>query len=149
MAAPFGGWKVFHTAGFRPKSKLDWAWQPAALETPGNMCVDEFGAMERYRHFMEERDRRSISWVAAIERNPDWSGVNKGWHVHAMWTAEGDIWRTKSFRRWADQWGNNKVEPVRQQIHVEQYIAKYVLDDLSLVDFQVNGSLWHALREVA
>src|SRR5262245_49825169 len=96
MAEPVGGWKCFHTAGFRPKSKLDWAGKPVAAEIPGNMARDEFDAMARYKRYMQERDRRSISWVAAIERNPDFSGVSKGWHIHSMWTAEGDIWRTSS-----------------------------------------------------
>jgi hypothetical protein len=143
MAGPFGGWKCFHTASWRPKSHRDWSWRPESVEIPGNMPANEFDAMDRYKRFMQERERRQISWCAAIERNPDWSGVNKGWHVHAMWTAEADIWRTKSFKRWANQWGNNKLEPVRQQRNVEAYVAKYVLDDLSLVEFQVNGSLWH------
>jgi len=148
MATPVGGWKCFHTASFRPKARLDWAWKPDGVETPGNMCVDEFDAMDRYRRFMQERDRRKLSWVAAIERNPDWSGINKGWHVHAMWTAEGDLYRKTSWERWKQQWGNNWLEAVRKQGDVEAYVAKYVLDDLSLVEFQVNGSLWHYHRKI-
>lgn len=148
MAMPVGGWKCFHTAGFAPKNKLDWAWQGEVVH--GNMARDEWDAMGRYKRFMQERDRRKISWVAAVERNPDWSGVNKGWHVHSMWTAECDIWRTKSFKRWANQWGVNKLKSIEGDDRaVAAYLGKYVLNDLCLVDWQVNGTLWHMHRDLA
>lgn len=149
FALPVGGWKCFHTAGFIPKSKLDWAWKPEAVEIPGNAPADEFDTMARYRRFMHERDRRKISWVAAVERNPDWSGVNKGFHVHAMWTAECDIYRTDSWRRWANQWGVNKLKQIEGNDRaVANYCGKYCVDESCLVEWEVNGSLWHTLRKL-
>lgn len=151
LAVPVGGWKCFHTAGFIPKSRLDWAWKPEGGEiVHGNMPPNEWEAMQRYKGFMQERSRRKVSWVAAVERNPDWSGINKGWHVHAMWSAEGDIYRTPSFRRWANQWGNNKLKSIEGDDRaVAAYLGKYVLNDLCLVDWQVNGGLWHHHRKLA
>lgn len=146
MANPVGGWKCFHTAGFVPKLNLDWAWDGDVAH--GNMARDEWDTMQRYKRFMQERDRKSISWVAAVERNPDWSGVNKGWHVHAMWCAESDIFRTPSWRRWANQWGNNKLKSIEgDDKAVAAYLGKYVLNDLCLVEWQVNGGLWHSLSK--
>lgn len=150
IATQLGGWKCFHTAGFIPKSRLDWAWKPDCEIVHGNMPSDEWDAMDRYTRYMHERDRRKVTWIAAIERNPDWSGVNKGWHVHAMWTAECEIWRTSSFRRWADQWGNNKLKSiVGDDRAVSAYLGKYVLNELCLVNWELNGGLWHMRKDLA
>lgn len=144
MADPVGGWQCFHTASYSPRSSLGWAWRPEQKERDGNMPPNEWAAMDRYRRFMHERARRKISWVAAIERNPDWSGVNKGWHVHGMWTAESDIWRRTSGERWLSQWGSNKLKKITGgDYEVAEYLGKYALNELCLVEWEVNGGLWH------
>jgi hypothetical protein len=130
MAAPVGGWKCFHTATF--------AAHGAARS--------EWSAMERYRRFMHERDRRKITWFAAVEPNPDRNHLNPGFHVHAMWTADGDIWRTDSFKRWANQWGINSLEVVRDKSEVQRYVSKYCIKEQCLTEWEVNGSLWHQVE---
>jgi hypothetical protein len=53
------------------------------------------------------------------------------------------VWRTSSFKRWADQWGNNRVEPVKVLAHVQRYVAKYCLKDGALWDVQINDrNIW-------
>jgi hypothetical protein len=127
LAAPIGGWKIFHTATFAP-----------------NKCaVSSWAALRRYKAFMQERDRRKVTWVVGIEPNPDRSHLNPGFHCHAMWAATDEIWRTSSFARWADQWGNNKVDPVRVLCHVQRYVAKYCLKEGALWDLQINDrNIW-------
>jgi len=127
MSAPVEGWQCFHTATFAPRcaARSEWA------------------AIDRYRRFMHERDRRKITWIAAVEPNPDWSRLNPGFHVHSMWAEWDEIFRTDSFKRWANQWGNNKLEPVKDRDHVRRYVAKYCIKQHCLIEWELNGELWH------
>ncbi len=127
LALPVGGWKIFHTATFRPCSPARSPWS----------------ALNRYRHYMQERDRRKVTWVVGIERNPDHHALNPGYHCHAMWAATDEVWRTTSFKRWAEQWGNNKVEAVRVKEHVQRYVSKYCLKESGLWDLEINDpTIW-------
>jgi hypothetical protein len=138
MSVPLEGWQCFHTANFDPGG-----FNADGSKRPCNMPGDEFEAMERYKRFMHERDRRKITWVAAVERNPDWSGVNHGWHLHAVWADLAEIYRTVSFKRWANQWGNNKVSAVKDEDNVRRYVAKYCVKEHCLIEWELNGALWH------
>lgn len=128
LCAPLGGWKVFHTATF----------DPGSFERPSKSARSPEQALERYRRYMEERERRKVTWVCGIEPNPDYTHRNPGFHCHAMWAATDEIWRTSSFKRWADQWGNNRVEPVRELFQVQRYVAKYCLKPGALWGLQIN-----------
>lgn len=128
LVLPVGGWKVFHSATF----------DPGSFDRPSKAARTPEVALSRYKAFMQERDRRKVTWVVGIERNPDYHALNKGFHCHAMWAATDEIWRTSSFKRWANQWGNNKVEPVRVREDVQRYVSKYCLEDNCLWDLQIN-----------
>jgi len=128
LSAPIGGWKIFHTATF----------DPGSFDRPSKSARSPWVALERYRSFMQERDRRKVTWVVGIEPNPDHHRLNRGFHCHAMWAMTDEVWRTSSFKRWADQWGNNRVEAVKVLDHVQRYVAKYCLKDGALWDLQIN-----------
>ncbi len=131
FAKPVGGWQCFHTATFKPE----------------NPARDEWSAIKRYRNFMQETERRRISWIAAAEPNPDHHRLNPGYHVHAVWAdLGGEIQRTPSFKRWANQWGNNKVDAVRERGDVALYVAKYCVKRGCMIEWQANGELWHAMQ---
>jgi len=115
-------WKIFHTATF----------------SPVNPCRSPWQAVDRYRRFMQERDRRNVTWIAGIEPNPDHTHLNPGYHIHAMWAGAEGVWRTSSFARWAEQWGNNRLERIKQTEHVRRYVAKYCLKDGALWDIEIN-----------
>jgi hypothetical protein len=133
LAGPIGGWKIFHTATFDPGS-----WDRSS-----KAARSAYVALDRYRTFMQERDRRKVTWVVGIEPNPDHHRLNPGWHCHAIWAATDEVWRTGSFARWAGQWGNNKVDPVRVSDHVQRYVAKYCLKEGALWDLQINDrGIW-------
>jgi hypothetical protein len=55
-----------------------------------------------------------------------------------MWAMTDEVWRTSSFKRWADQWGNNRIEQVKVADHVQRYVAKYCLKEGALWDVQIN-----------
>lgn len=118
-------WSCFHTATFSPENPSRSPWQAA----------------ERYRRFMQEKDRRKVTWVAGIEPNPDHSGLNPGFHVHAMWAACEGVWRTSSFARWSEQWGNNRLESIKNSEHVRRYVAKYCLKEGALWELEINDPL--------
>jgi hypothetical protein len=123
LSAPIGGWKIFHTATFDPSR--------SAAKTP-------WVALDRYRAFMQECDRRKVTWVVGVEPNPDHHRLNPGFHCHAMWAMTDEVWRTSSFKRWANQWGNNRVEEIKVRDHVQRYVAKYCLKEGALWDLQIN-----------
>ena len=133
LSAPIGGWKIFHTATF----------DPGSFDRPGKAARSPWVALDRYRTFMQECDRRKVTWVVGIEPNPDHHRLNPGFHCHAMWAMTDEVWRTSSFKRWADQWGNNRVEPIKVLEHVQRYVAKYCLKDGALWDVQINDrNIW-------
>jgi hypothetical protein len=133
LSAPIGGWKIFHTATF----------DPGSFDRPCKAARSPWVALERYRSYMQECDRRKVTWVVGIEPNPDHHRLNPGFHCHAMWAMTDEVWRTSSFKRWADQWGNNRVEPVKVLAHVQRYVAKYCLKDGALWDVQINDrNIW-------
>ncbi len=106
--------------------------------------------MKRFRSFMNERDRRNISWLAAVERNPDWNGLNPGHHLHALFADVLEIHRTTHFKRWAGPrdgapgsgWGNCKVESVRATEAARNYLLKYVVKEGCMIEWQEAGELW-------
>jgi hypothetical protein len=128
LAAPIGGWKIFHTATF----------DPGSFDRHGKPARSPWVALKRYRSFMQECDRRKVTWVVGVEPNPDHHWLNPGFHCHAMWAMTDEVWRTASFKRWANQWGNNKVDPVRIAGHVQRYVAKYCLKAGAVWDLQIN-----------
>jgi hypothetical protein len=127
MALPIGGWKLFHTATFAP-------------ETPAR---SEWIAMDRYRRYMHERDRRKITWVAAVEPNPDHHRLCPGFHVHAMWAELAAITYAPGHERWDGQWGNNRFSSVQSAGNVADYLAKYCVKQNCMIDWEINGALWH------
>ncbi len=105
--------------------------------------------MKRFRSFMNERDRRNISWLAAVERNPDWHGLNRGHHLHALFADVLQIRRITHFQRWAGRrgvpssgWGNCKIEPVRSTEAARNYLLKYVVKEGCMIEWQEAGELW-------
>lgn len=122
LAKPLGGWKIFHTATFSPDRAA------RSAET----------ALRRYQNFMQERDRRKVTWLVGVEPNPDHNHLNPGFHCHGLWAATDEIWRTSSFKRWANQWGNNNVDPVKVVAHVQSYVSKYCLKENGLWSMQIN-----------
>lgn len=127
LAEPIGGWKIFHTATFAPDRPARSPWT----------------ALKRYQSFMEERDRRKVTWLVGIEPNPDHNHLNPGFHCHGLWAMTDEIWRTSSFKRWANQWGNNSVDPVKQAHHVQNYVAKYCMKRNGLWSMQINDrNIW-------
>ncbi len=91
---------------------------------------------------MNEHDRRNISWLAAVERNPDAHSLNPGHHLHALFADVLEIHRTTHFKRWANQWGVNKIERVRNPESARNYMLKYVLKDGGMIEWQEAGELW-------
>jgi hypothetical protein len=145
LALPVGGWQVAAHLTFNP------SW-PAR---------SEWTAMKRFRSFMNERDRKNISWLAAVERNPDWHGLNPGHHLHALFADVLEIQRLTHFKRWAGKqappnhprlkegqiipgtgWGNCKVERVRSTEAARNYLLKYVVKEGCMIDWQEAGELW-------
>ena len=126
MALPVGGWQVAAHLTFSPSSPARSQWI----------------AMKRFRSFMNERDRRNISWLAAVERNPDAHSLNPGYHLHALFADVLEIHRTTHFKRWANQWGVNKIERVRNPESARNYMLKYVLKDGGMIEWQEAGELW-------
>lgn len=54
-----------------------------------------------------------------------------------------EVWRTSSFKRWADQWGNNRVESIKVLDHVQRYVSKYCLKSGALWDLEINDrNIW-------
>lgn len=135
LAAPIGGWKIFHTATFDPGG-----WEYDGTPRPDRSAKDPFVALDRYKRFMQERDRQKVTWVVGIEPNVDHHGINRGYHCHAIWAGTDEIWRTSSFKRWANQYGNNKCDAVRTggEGDVQRYVSKYCLKENALWDVQIN-----------
>jgi hypothetical protein len=145
-----GGWKLFHTATFKPSAhRADGYWKRQPDETDGCAARSEFIAMERYRKFMQEPTRRRFTWLAAVEPNPDHHRLNKGFHVHALWSAyvDGEMMQFAPHAdRWREQWGNNKFQVAQDREAVASYVAKYAIKDNCLLEWQCNGQLWHHMQ---
>lgn len=126
LALPIGGWQCAAHLTFKPTS-------PAR---------SEWTAIKRFRAFMNERDRRNITWLAGVERNPDWHGLNPGTHLHALFADSLEIHRTTHFKRWANQWGNCKVEAIRNTEAARNYLLKYCVKEGCMIEWQEAGELW-------
>ena len=140
FAAPIGGWQCFHTATFRPAA-VTLSDGKTLSRCPAR---SEWIAMKRYRDFMQERDRRKISWCAAVEPNPDHNALNPGFHIHAIWSDMTAIHRVPSAARWDAQYGNNQIRPVLSSADVQAYVSKYAIKENCMIEWQANGGLWHA-----
>jgi hypothetical protein len=145
-----GGWQLFHTATFKPSGhRADGFWHRQPDEIAGCAAKSEFIAMERYRKFMQDGGRRKITWLAAVEPNPDYHRLNKGFHVHALWACNvegGEIQFAPHAERWREQWGNNKFQVPDNRESVAAYVAKYAIKDNCQLEWQCNGELWHHMN---
>lgn len=74
-----------------------------------------------YEKFMR-RVLPDVSYFYAIEQNPSRSGH----HVHALWADCTGVQRSAVWNDWHDRYGRARIEPVRGQIDVCDYCAKYV-----------------------
>lgn len=126
-------WKLFHTATFRPSK----------------CAVSPWEALERYCSFMHRPVFREITWVAAVEPNPDRTRLNPGFHVHAMWSAAGELYGSFSWeakKRWERWWGHNQLTKVKSELYTHQYVAKYCVKGDCLLSWEIAGDVWR-LRE--
>jgi hypothetical protein len=127
MALPVGGWQCAGTFTFSPSSPARTEWVAA----------------KRFRTFMNEQDRRHVSWLAGVEPNPDHHRLNPGHHLHALFADVLVIHRVNQLcKRWEKQWGNVKVRPVRSTEGARNYLLKYCVKEGCMIDWQEAGQLW-------
>tara|TARA_Y100001934_G_C12111345_1_gene658686 strand:- start:117 stop:602 length:486 start_codon:yes stop_codon:yes gene_type:complete len=73
-----------------------------------------------YERFMKN-NYRHISYVYTLEQFG-----HGGFHVHSLFTQPfGMDWK-KFWRRWFDQYGRARTEPIRHKADVQLYVCKYV-----------------------
>jgi hypothetical protein len=80
-----------------------------------------WSAQKSYEKFMDH-ELRDVSYFYAIEENPS----RDGHHVHALWADCEGVHRSAIHYKWKGRYGRNRIEPVRSQINVTDYCAKYV-----------------------
>ncbi len=69
-----------------------------------------------------KREMWGVSHFYALEENSE----RDGFHLHAVWCdclskSRRDLWR-----KWFEQYGRNRIEPVNSREDVSDYSAKYV-----------------------
>jgi len=82
-----------------------------------------------YKRFMQ-RVLPQVSHFYALEQNPS----REGFHVHALWV-DLRVRRRSAWAAWFQRYGRARIEPVRGQGDVSDYVAKYVC----------KGSAWWGL----
>ncbi len=80
-----------------------------------------WSAQKSFEKFMA-RELHDVSYFYAIEQNPS----RDGHHVHALWADCEAVHRSTVWRAWHALYGRNRIEPVRGQVDVVDYCAKYV-----------------------
>lgn len=131
LAAPVGGWTVFHTATCAPKHRC---WSPW-----------EFVA--RYKRFMHRPERNHISWFLAVEPNPDHSRLNPGYHGHALWTEGWGRTTWDACQWWYQRHGDNRFSEINRVFVAEVYCSKYLVkgENYQCV-WETAGALWRAMK---
>jgi hypothetical protein len=80
-----------------------------------------WSAARCYEKFMRT-ELRGVSHFCALEANPG----RDGFHPHAVWCDCLSESRRHLWRKWFEQYGRNRIEPVNSRDDVSDYCAKYV-----------------------
>lgn len=151
LGSPLGGWTVSADLTFgsgtwcgkRRGKKRD---RHEDLLTSGRKRgFDADDALLWASRFMD-RVCPGVSWIAGVERNPDYSRLNPGWHVHMMWAGCDEIYRKLVAERWLEENGICKIAPIRSTVARGDYCTKHLLNRGSLLGWRINNSdAWRRL----
>ena len=104
-------------------------------------------ACRAYERFMKKHYPK-VTWFYCSEKNPN----REGHHVHGLIYLFGaELRRDDMWKRWFDRFGRCKVEPIRSQEDVSDYVTKHLCGYLVKGDgwwnFQINDpELWARLK---
>nr|CRY97238.1 hypothetical protein [uncultured prokaryote] len=149
LPAAVGGWQVSFDAtygsgdwpGRRPGSRRD---QRDMLVCNRRRGFDPDDAVASFSRFMD-RTAHGVTWFASAEPNPDFSGLNPGYHIHAVLAgAENDRRRSLS-KLWTEENGYCKIGPIRSSSACVTYCTKHLVRRGSIYAWKINNSLlWHS-----
>lgn len=157
LAAPIGDWEVSFDATF------GWfgSWEGRSngrrrdvrdfLSSQRHRGFDGDDALQLFRKFMA-RVVPHATWIAAAEPNPDHTGGNPGFHLHAMLAGVGDVMRTRVEKLWVEENGWAKVLPIRNLQLCSDYCTKHLVRRGLLLEWNYGTyDLWrrHLLAERA
>jgi hypothetical protein len=149
MALSLGGWQVSFDATFgwwdwkgrghgRRKDQRD----GLLVFEKRHRGFDPDDALDLARKFFD-RVAPSVSWVAAVEPNPDYGMVNEGHHLHAMLAAHDEIYRKFLHDQWVQENGWCKVNLIRSRVEAENYCTKHLVRRGHLFGYDLKSAdLW-------
>jgi hypothetical protein len=144
-----GGWKVAMDATF---GRWDWKGRRNGRrrDLRDGLLVfekrhrgfDPDDALDLYRKFFD-RVAPAVSWVAAVERNPDYAQVNEGNHLHAMLAFQDELYLKRLHDLWVAENGWCKVNFIRSRVESENYCCKHLVKCGYLLGYDFKSAdLW-------
>jgi hypothetical protein len=144
-----GGWKVAMDATF---GRWDWKGRRNGRrkDLRDGLLVfekrhrgfDPDDALDLNRKFFD-RVAPSVSWVAAVERNPDYAQVNEGNHLHAMLAGTDEIHLRRLHDLWVAENGWCRVGWIRSRVEAENYCTKHLVKRGYLLGYDFKSAdLW-------
>jgi hypothetical protein len=153
LADSLGGWKVagdwtFGTGnwqGRRHGRRKDLRDALLVVEKR-RRGFDPDDSLDLYRKFMH-RVAPSVSWFAAVERNPDHGFYNEGNHLHSMLAGADDIYRRSLHDAWVSENGWCKVNPIRSRVEAENYCTKHLVGRGLIFGYEIRSAdVWSQLQ---
>jgi hypothetical protein len=111
---------------------------------------DADDALKLFRQFMA-RMAPWVTWIAAAEPNPNRSGLNPGFHGHAMLAAlnlRSELDRKKFHDRYVEENGWCKVNLIRSAGACAEYCTKHLVRRALILDWHFGShQLWQQNRK--
>ena len=148
LSAPIGGWKVSFDATY---GSGDWPGRrPGTRRDRRDMLVcnrrrgfDPDDAVASFGKFMD-RACFGVTWFASAEPNPDFSGLNPGYHIHAVLAGAENDRRRALAKLWTEENGYCKIGLIKTTSACVTYCTKHLVRRGSIYAWKLNNSLlWH------
>jgi hypothetical protein len=149
LADSLGGWKVMMDATF---GRLHWKGRRNGRrrDLRDGLLVfekrhrgfDADDALDLFRKFFD-RVAPAVSWVGAVERNPDYAHLNEGNHLHSMLTFLDGHQLKRLHDLWVAENGWCRVNFIRSPAEAENYCCKHLVRRGYLLGYELRSAdLW-------